>query len=134
MWGIKATVGESRYVQGGALLTSGVKSIILGPVRADQFWNRGFAVQNFGQETLNVRIECNFDQHGNEAHQGSAGGVAAVAPNPSYWVDLPLAAMSVLAGSGAVAQTNIPSPWVRMVATPALASTTASGYGLFVSL
>jgi hypothetical protein len=131
---VKSTVGEFKFVQGGALLTSGVKSIILGPVRADRFWNRGYQVFNFGAETLNARIEVSFDQHGTEAHQGSAGFVAAVAPNPAYWVDVPAAAMTVLAGSGAIAQTNIPSPWVRIVAQPTLASTTVSGYGQFVGV
>jgi hypothetical protein len=131
---IQPTVGEFRFVQGGALLTSGQKSTILGPVRADRFWNRGFAVQNFGAEQLNVRVEVSFDQHGNEAHMGSAGAVPAAAPNPAYWIDVPAAAMTCLAGSGAVAQANIPSPWVRMVATPTLASTVASGYGQFVSV
>src|SRR5215472_1331622 len=67
-----------------------------GPVRSDQFWNRGSSVHNFGAEQLNVRVEVNFDSHGHEAHQGSAGGVAAVAPNPAYWVDVPAAAMTVL--------------------------------------
>jgi hypothetical protein len=131
---IQSTVGEFRFVSGGALLTSGVKSVILGPIRADRFWNRGFQVFNFGAETLNARVEVSYDQHGNEAHMGSQGAVGAVAPNPAYWVDVPLAAMTVLAGSGQIAQTNIPSPWVRLVATPTLASTVCSGYAQCVGV
>jgi hypothetical protein len=131
---LTGTVGEFKFVSGGAFLTSGVKSTILGPVRADRFWNRGFAVQNLGAEQLNVRIEINFDQHGNEPHMGSQGAVGAVAPNPSYWVDVPGAAMTVLAGSGQIAQTNVPSPWSRMVATPTLSSTTCSGFAQCVGV
>jgi hypothetical protein len=106
----------------------------LGPIRTDRFFNRTFQVQNYGAEQLNVRIEINLDQHGWEAHQGSAGSVAAVAPNAAYWVDVPSAAMTVVAGSGQVVSIILPSPWVRMVATPTLASTSCSGFGHFLSL
>jgi hypothetical protein len=123
---IQATVGEHKYASGGALLTSGAVSTILGPTRVDRFFNRTFQVLNFGQETLSVHVDINLDQHGSEAHMGSAGAVAASPPNPNLWSTV--ASVSVSGGTVGTVTTTTPSTWTRLSATASLSTTTASGY------
>jgi hypothetical protein len=127
MLGTNETIPATRSEAGGILLTSGVRGVVLGPLRVDQYPYKGFGVFNHGTQPLTVNVEINHDHlHGAEAYQGTTGAQAAVDPNPAYWVAI--GSMSVAASGSAATTHTTPCPWVRLTCTPTLPGQTVSGF------
>ncbi len=131
--GVSETTPSVRQAEKGLLLTSGVLNVILGPIRVDWYFNKGFGVFNHGTAALTVNVDINHDHlHGNEPYLGTNGAQAAVDPNPAYWVTA--ASMTVAASGSAATTSTSPCPWVRLSCTPTLPNQTVSGFMTAVSM